>query len=83
MASRDIFVKITADPRPFLSELERASRLIALKRLSQLLGISMAETQDWLIAKVAQFRGISEADALALIEGVNEAEWRSGSASGP
>jgi hypothetical protein len=56
-----------------LREINATVNTITIVRLSGLLDLSPDEAADWLVAKVAQFRGISESDAKALIEDTNRA----------
>ncbi len=71
MTSRNMHVE--RDTMQVLRDMNATVNFITIMRLSGLLVLPPDETIDWLVAKIAQFRGISESDARELIENTDTA----------
>jgi len=67
-------IEITFNPERLLQELRYTTTTITISRLAELLHLPPDQARDWLVYKVAQFRGISEADALAELEASSKEE---------
>ena len=55
-------LNMTIDASKLLKQLHIEVDNVLIERLGQLLHLSPDDARDWLICKVAQFRGVSEAD---------------------
>jgi hypothetical protein len=73
MASEGPVIKIKLDATKAIRQLRLTVNEIAVGRLAEMLGVAPPVAADWLVAKVAAFRGISESDALSLIEDTDRA----------
>jgi hypothetical protein len=58
---------VTIDPTRLLQELRITMNDVLLQRLCELLQAEPSITEDWLVCKVAQFRGLPESDVLAML----------------
>jgi len=65
MASSEIYVKI--DSTRALRDIGATMNTVTIVRMGILLDLPPEGALDWLIAKVAQFRGISESEAITLL----------------
>jgi hypothetical protein len=73
----NVEVKLNIDVTKLVEELQIGSKNIFFLYLSRLLDTDTPIARDWLICKIAQFRGVSESEAESFID----TAWSSGSSS--